>query len=154
MPLKTPTRVNQCIHIDDYMSNKREVDAALKEIKRVAGELEKRVEGNEEQAGKLPALERRVGEIEQHHDKMENTMQDLKTSIHTVEKAIIGDIEHPETPGMAENVRQLVKMHAEERSEKQPMMDSVPWKAIVMALGIIGGLVWAILKLVDGGAGG
>lgn len=149
MPIKKPATLKEAIHIDDFMERKRNLDKAVEELVRSSGTLEERITELERIAGEFTTLERRVGEMETAHDTMENTMNDLKTSLHTVEKAIIGDIEHPEMPGMAENVRSLVEMHKEEKkAAPSGLSGEVPWKAIVMALGIIGGLVWIIMKMV------
>lgn len=148
-PPKVPSRVSQCVHLDDFMDRKREVKDLIAEAGRERNSLEKRMEALEQATEGLDELERRVGEVEQAHGTLEKTMRDLKKSIDTVEKAIIGDISHPEVPGMAENVRQLVHLHAEDKKNR-PFMDGVPWKAIIMALGIIGALVGLVLKLVTG----
>lgn len=147
-PPKTPTRVNQCVHLDDFMDRKREVKEQIAEAGRERNSLEQRMEALEAATSGLADLERRVGEVEQAHGTLENTMRDLKKSIDTVEKAIIGDIRHPEVPGMAENVRQLVQMHELERKSK-PFLESVPWKVIVIALGAIAALIALASKLAD-----
>lgn len=123
---KQPTKLTEAVHIDDFMD-----------------------------------LKRRVAAVEDKHGDMESTMNEVKESITVVSKAIMGDIKHPDQPGMAENMRtltrdvsNLVKHHASESKKSKTFevsdskVEGLPWKTIIMALGIIGGLVTIILKLI------
>lgn len=125
---KQPTKLTEAVHIDDFMD-----------------------------------LKRRVGAVESKHGDLESTMKELNEKITSVNRAIMGDISNPDQPGMAENMRtltrdvsNLVKMHHKEIAENKikasqessSKVESLPWKTILLALGIIGSLVGVIIKLI------
>lgn len=77
-------------------------------------------------------LEDRISKLEEVKETQETTMKDLHESIDTMNRAIMGDIKDPNTPGMAENLRSLttnmddlVELHKDEaRVKAKALLDA------------------------------
>lgn len=139
MPPKTPTKCSECAHVDDLMDLKREMRSGLE------------------------AVNTRINLVERDQGSMEGSMKELNDNLTTVNRAILGDMERPDQPGMAENVRSLrkdvsdlVKIHHDEIAEttanpkKDPtFLEKISWKIITLVIGAISILGTVAYKLID-----
>lgn len=119
--------------------------------------------------------ESRLDKLEESREQQEETMQELKDGVSTINKAIMGDIQDPTKPGMAENIRsvqsdvaKLVQIHEDEaraeleskqkeaaeakvRSEPS-FIESLPWKTITALIGVLtmmAAIIWKLLSMLN-----
>lgn len=151
MDPKTPAKLKEAVHLDDFMSFRRETK------ENIAGLLTSETFDNfkKEHDQDHKEIAEKVSDLENAQQKQGETMDELKTIVVALDKVIMGDRNEPNTPGMAENVRTLTKgvdtlVRHHERENKLLIQVSV--KAIVVLVTIIivlGGIMYKVLPLLQ-----
>lgn len=126
-------------------------------------------------------VNKRLDKLEESREAQEETMKELTDGVSTINKAIMGDIQDPTRPGMAENMRtvqsnvaKLVKIHEDEaraellakqtaaasaankpkHKEKNSYIESLPWKTITALVGVMSvmaAIIWKLLSMLGKG---
>lgn len=175
---KVPKKLAEAAHIDDFMDFKREAREALKELDNRMDRTDERV-GNrlDRHEERMTAIEKKNTGLQESMEALQQSLETVRKAI----IGDITKPEQPgmaeNVRSLKGDLEKLVKMHEDEAKEKAKPLDTahdlakelveevkgqvekksdgspdIPWKAIMIALGIIGGLVaiiWKILPLIN-----
>jgi len=151
MDPKTPAKLKEAVHLDDFMSFRRETKENIAGLLTSESFNNFKVEHDQDHR----EIAEKVSDLENAQQRQGETMDELKTIVVALDKVIMGDRNEPNTPGMAENIRTLktgVDTLVRHHEKENKFLIQISAKAVMILIGVIiilGGILYKALPMLQ-----